>query len=87
MITTISAADLLKAEFPLAEEEMERNYRRGYADGWVEAVNAITDLFDGEVADRISERLYNHWTRRLMPWLCETHCDSEASPPALEPGA
>ncbi len=89
---TISTKALLEQEFALTEKELEQNYRRGYADGWVEAANAISDLLANEVdgnkvAERIAERLYNHWTQRLMPWVWEATSDGAEWPPEIEAAA
>ena len=51
----------------MGEQAQEQEYRRGYCDGFIAAVNAMRDCgFMGR--DRLDGHLYQHWQERLMPW-------------------
>jgi hypothetical protein len=67
------------AEAVLAED----GYRRGYRDGWIQGVGAMSDL----MADRqlpweaVYDICWHHWQTTLLPWLVRD-CSRMALPPA-----
>ena len=52
------------------KDAQEREYRRGYRDGWVQAIDALHDLMFQEHASR-EEAYYlawEHWEGALLEW-------------------
>lgn len=65
------------------KNEQEAEYRRGYQDGWIEAVNALGDLMDKETsAQEIYDRLFTHWEQVLLTW-GKASTDNVEFPPAM----
>lgn len=56
------------AESAPGDVENEVDYRRGYCDGFIAAVNLLTDIHFLKSIDRISEALYDHWEYALQNW-------------------
>lgn len=64
----ITFAELQHKEFP---PDLEAEYRRGYADGWVELVNLLSDLEDEPrfaVVKAIAVAAFEHWEGPLRAW-------------------
>jgi len=64
-------------------EVMESEYRRGYRDGFIEAVNAMADLFQRRLSKQATyDLLFDHWEGDLLLW---THgaCDEKKLPPKV----
>lgn len=59
-------ADALAA--PPRTKEEEEEYRRGYCDGFIAAVNLLPDIQFLRSPDRIAEALYDHWEHALSDW-------------------
>jgi hypothetical protein len=49
---------------PCCDETRERNYRRGYYDGWLSAMSQLEDHLPGGVNDNLWSFLRN----KLLPW-------------------
>lgn len=70
------------------ENEREREYRRAYRDGWVQAIDAMHDLM---FQDRLSrqaayDRCWEHLNGPLLEWLQQTPpLNSMQSPPEIPP--
>lgn len=64
--TLRTVADMMNAE-PRTQEE-ENEYRRGYSDGFIAAVNLLADMHFLKSVDRISAVLYDHWEHALQEW-------------------
>lgn len=63
------------------EEVLEAEYRRGYCDGFVQAVNAMADLFAHRLSrQRVIDCLYDFWEQDLMDWR-QGDCTREIWPP------
>jgi len=83
----VSAAELLaEAEREMRErprEVMEAEYRRGYCDGFIEAVNAMADLFQrGLSKQAVYDRLFDHWEGDLSRWE-QGDCGKMVLPPRV----
>lgn len=51
------------------QKVLEGEYRRGYCDGFVQAVNAMADLLARRMScQRVIDYLYDFWERDLMDW-------------------
>jgi len=61
-----TVADIMNAA-PRTQEE-ENEYRQGYSDGFIAAVNLLADLHFLKSIDRISEAMYDHWEYALQEW-------------------
>ena len=63
-------ADLQKAIDAGTEELCESEYRRGYADGWIQAIEAMHDLmFDRGLSRQAAyEAGFSHWQGPLVSW-------------------
>ena len=53
------------------EERLEEEYRRGYRDGWIQAVLSLSDLM---FQDRLSRKValdicYDLWQDELLSWM------------------
>jgi len=64
------------------EEQLEEEYRRGYRDGWIQAVLALSDLM---FQDRLSRRIaldacYDLWQNELLDW-ARGDCSHTELPP------
>lgn len=81
MVTRYTSDELLDAKFPNAEGE-EREYRRGYCDGWEEAISQIEGLLlYAEVPRRAAlDMMKSHLRDRLTPWQFGD-CREEVTPP------
>lgn len=77
-------ADAYKEREP---ESAEAAYRRGYCDGWIQAVEAMHDLmFDRRLSRQAAyEQAWDHWQGALAKW---RHGDTSAVvwPPAINAG-
>ena len=67
------------------EERLEEDYRRGYRDGWIQAVLAMRDLM---FQDRLSRQTaydacYDFWEAQLLEWMRDD-CSHMALPPGIE---
>jgi hypothetical protein len=76
---------------PLTDAEMaaaEEGYRRGYRDGWIQAVGAMWDL----VANRrltpqaAHDVCWRHWETTLLPWAWDDCSRMVLPPPARGAG-
>jgi hypothetical protein len=67
------------AEAVLAED----GYRRGYRDGWIQGVGAMSDLMTDRQLPREAayDICWHHWQTTLLPWLV-SDCSRMALPPA-----
>lgn len=66
------------------EEEREANYRRGYTDGFITAVNAFYTLMaeNGMTRAEAYDRCWKHWEQTLTAWECGD-CSKVVFPPEL----
>ena len=66
------------------KEQCERAYRRGYRDGFIEAVNAYYDLMRTRLSkNEAYSRCWDHWEKMLAEW--ETgNCSGLKLPPAVK---
>lgn len=55
-----------RSERPELLEEQE--YRRGYRDGWIQATNALQDIWFLKKLDYIRDALFDFWRTRLSAW-------------------
>lgn len=71
-----------KNENILTNEEREREYRRGFRDGWVIAIDANYDLmFKSKMTREAAyNKLWNHWEKGLWDWL-HGDCSAMIMPP------
>jgi hypothetical protein len=53
------------------DPRLEGEYRRGYADGFIQAVNQLQDLVDddGLAFDDAHQRCFDHWQDVLVDWV------------------
>lgn len=60
--------DLQQETIPEVSEES--TYRRGYKDGWIAAVHALSDLMFQAGASRRNaiQAGFNHWQDELLSW-------------------
>ena len=66
------------------EELMEARYRCGYHDGFIEAVNALGDLFQRRVSKWDAyNRLFDHWEGPLF-WWTHRDCSKKELPPRVD---
>ena len=67
------------------EERLEKNYRRGYRDGWVQAVLAMGDLmFQGKLTRQAAlDTCYEFWNKQLFDWM-RGDCSRMVLPPNVE---
>src|SRR5690348_5729773 len=75
----IDASDLLKMTFNTSPEQLaEEEYRRGYGDGFIQAVDAFWDLLERKHGrDKAYEQLWRHWeTGALGDWVRNVERDS-----------
>lgn len=63
----------------LSEVAQEREYRRGYCDGWAECMNAALDL---GLSEQASDKLASHWDGPLVQWQ-QGDCSREVPPPEM----
>lgn len=66
-------------------ESAEEAYRRGYADGWIKALDAMHDAMFGEHAPRQAayDRLWTFWEHTLSAWR-RGDCSKTVFPPEPE---
>lgn len=59
-----------KGPSPEQETEREREYRRGYCDGWIAALDDMYDaMFNGRLSrQKAFDVLWEHWRAKLMEW-------------------
>jgi hypothetical protein len=82
--TGIDASDLLELSLDMPPEQLaEEEYRRGYGDGFIQAVDAFWDLmerFHGR--DKTYELLWRHWeTGALADWILNLERDPRTGMP------
>jgi hypothetical protein len=76
----------------MREEQQEREYRRGFCGGWLQAIQALLDQVPpGVLAQDVSAELgkaygrcFGHWQRALHRW-ASGDCSRLILPPELEP--
>lgn len=76
----IDASDLLRMTFNTPPDQLaEEEYRRGYGDGFIQAVDAFWDLLERKHGrDRAYELLWRHWeTGALGDWVRNVERDPE----------
>ena len=79
-------ADLERALANIPREELgEHEYRRGYADGYIVAVEAMHDLmFDRGLSRQAAyDKQWQHWHGALLSWV-SGDCSEVVSPPEVE---
>jgi hypothetical protein len=71
-----------------AEQLQEREYRRGYRDGWIEALNQLQELVkeDRVGFDQAHTRCYEHWEAALDAWEHGPDASRDALPPRVPRG-
>ena len=81
----MSGDELMKTKFP--PEKPEHSYRRGYHDGWVQAIDALHDLMfrDGLSRQAAYDAAWDHGERELAEWV-KADCDKETWPPPIGKG-
>lgn len=62
-----------------SEVAQEREYRRGYCDGWLGCMSAALDL---GLAEQASDKLASHWDGPLVQWQ-QGDCSREVPPPEM----
>lgn len=76
--TNLAAFPAVEPETPLAEAE----YRRGYRDGWIEALNALEQRGPGVAWQRATDAAYAHWAGPLAAWQ-RGDCATAVFPPEM----
>ena len=78
--TEYTHAELMAADFPNNEE---RGYRRGYIDGYQDAIDALLDMqTKGRRSPRAAYNILDKFANtRLAWWARNKKCDSMESPP------
>lgn len=76
------ASDQLEAMSP--ERRRESEYRRGYADGWIQAAGAMVDLmFKKRLKREVAyDQCFDHWQFTLIDWM-RGDCSKTVLPPEL----
>lgn len=77
----MSLKELLSKKF-ITIEIKEGTYRRGYSDGWIEAVNTMSE-FEHLSSDELHELLFNHWQHALIDWQ-RNNLNKEVLPPYVK---
>jgi hypothetical protein len=64
-----SYAELIeRANAPISKDDLEANYRRGYTDGYLAAINDLQAIWFLKRRERIVDALWNHATITLRDW-------------------
>lgn len=56
------------ADLPERTDGHEREYRRGFADGWIQAANVLMEMMFLKDRTRIYDIMFNHWETDLKAW-------------------
>lgn len=79
----MTADELLNMPAPSNETETyrEAEYRRGYQDGFMEAVNAYDEIIFLRNHKRIYDALQSYWQGPLCDWAAQGSCQEMVPPP------
>jgi len=81
----MSAEELLARPSLPREQVKEHEYRRGYRDGWIQAIYAMSDsMFQRHLSRQAAfDACYEHWERALRDWE-KSDLTQKTWPPDLE---